>query len=729
MDPLSITVSVVTLIKVAGQASILLNQFCIDVGGINATLSGLLNDVAGFQQVLEGMKETFELEDIKANLTGHAGGHWENLARSLKDGEETLRQLTSLLEAVNKKTSFLDAPRKVARMKGAIEQIGMFREQIQSYRSALELSLSTIILSNQVTFQRSNEKVSSQILLGLDKLLDEFRRVGKSFNAQIEELQNKPDNQNEDRGNWLVLLKNLRECVRSAADVASTTSSTLAGDITHDENRSIKLGSDLGDVFPKEPDEMMLRWMSLNTINEDGVVNEPSTSRVFAEDYCDSDSDIETEMIRALFDSANKMKEDDELTKAESKLRNCLSLCSEKSARKDGVTRYEILEALVDTYWMMESWDKAKSTMAERMSISERNFGNNDNAYLWDTLKLAMLMMKCNEYVEAQLQCRRALQGFRRLKEPGFTGFEKSLLLLVEICSVQGKHDEQDAYATLLASHQAKQRAIKDQVEKEPANSPLIAPVPINPALRSAKTLLAKESEAPQEQAKRTLERTGDVAVRPDAPPHKLVTPPESSSRTVFGISLGDLYRRSRSAVPILVYQCILAVDLFGLESKGIYSKRSPAPAMQQLKALFITGSAKADFRDASNFQHDINAVADLLMHFFLELPEPVLANNFYAKFIIAAGIDNGINRRDTMHALVNLLPDTNYATLRALILHLHRVMKASKFDHITLTQLSSCWVPCLMGRPKPGGRSDAVQRANVFYTLLNNVLDIFDEV
>ncbi|KAH7066375.1 hypothetical protein BKA63DRAFT_160737 [Paraphoma chrysanthemicola] len=728
MDPLSITVSVVTLIKVAGQASILLNQFCIDVGGINATLSGLFNDVAGFQQVLEGMKETFELEDIKANLTGHAGGHWENLARSLKDGEETLSQLTSLLEAVNKKTNFLDGPRKVARMKGAIEQIGMFRDQIQSYRSALELSLSTIILSNQVTFQRSNEKISSQILLRFDTLLDEFRRVGKSFNAQIEELQNKPDNQSDDRGNWLILLRNLRECVRSAAEVASTTSSTLAGDITHDENRSLNLGSDLGDVFPKEPDEMMLRWMSTNTIHEDGVVTEPSPSRAFAEDYCDSDSDIETEMIRALFDSANKMKEDDDLTKAESKLRNCLSLSSEKSARKDGVTRYEILEALVDTYWMMESWDKAKSTMAERMSISERQLGDKDDAYLWDTLKLAMLMMKCNEYVEAQLQCRRALQGFRRLKEPGFTGFEKSLLLLVEICSVRGKHDEQDAYATLLASHQAKQRAIKDQVEKEPADSPSTAKVTIDPVVGSAETLVAKESKVLQEGARYTAERTGEVAMRPGAPPHKLVTTSQSSSTTVFGVSLGDLYRHFRSPVPILVHQCIQAVDLFGLESKGVYSKRIFAPRMWQLKAIFTSGSAQTDFRDASNFQHEINAVADLLMHFFFELPEPVLTNEFYSRFIIAAGIDDGRMRRDTMHALVNALPDTNYATLRVLVLHLHRVMKASKFDHVTLTQLSSCWVPCLMGRPRSGGMTDAVQRANVFYTLLNNVLQIFDE-
>lgn len=147
-DPLSIAASVLALIQVSVQVTVLLRQFRDEVSVVDATLTGLLNDVDGFQQVLESMKETFERDDIKPNLavTGHVGSHWKNLGRSLEDGENTLRQLQSLLDGINKKTSILDAPRRQLRYKSAIEQIATYRERIQSYRGALQLSLSTIIL-------------------------------------------------------------------------------------------------------------------------------------------------------------------------------------------------------------------------------------------------------------------------------------------------------------------------------------------------------------------------------------------------------------------------------------------------------------------------------------------------------------------------------------------------------------------------------------------------------
>lgn len=148
MDPLSITASVVTLLQIAAQVTVLVKQFRDEVSVVDTTLNGILNDVDGFQQVLQSMKETFAQEEIQADVhaTGHVGNHWKNLARSLSDGEGTLDQLRSLLTTVSKSTSFLDATRKQLRLKSAISQISGFREQIQSYRAALQLSLSTVIV-------------------------------------------------------------------------------------------------------------------------------------------------------------------------------------------------------------------------------------------------------------------------------------------------------------------------------------------------------------------------------------------------------------------------------------------------------------------------------------------------------------------------------------------------------------------------------------------------------
>ncbi|KAF1847385.1 uncharacterized protein K460DRAFT_241581, partial [Cucurbitaria berberidis CBS 394.84] len=432
-DPLSITASVLTLIQVSVQVTVLLKQFREEVSVVDATLLGLLSDVGGFQQVLESMIETFEQDDIKSNLqvTGHVGSHWKNLARSLDDCASTLRQLHTLLDGTNKKTSILDAPRKQLRFKSAIEQIATYREQIQSYRAALQLSLSTIILWNQVTFQKSTEKIPEKIVPTLDKIYDEFRTFGALLNAKIEKLQSAVLNQSEDQDEVeLKNMNNLRECVRSAADVVSTASTTLNAEVS--DKVSVRQGSDFGDVFVRDANEPMLRWMSSNTVYEyeDMEVSFPDPSEASTGDtpteyHSDSDSDIENEMIRSLFNEGKKRKDQGDLAGAVRHFRNCVtrfssnasyaSLTSLQSVSTCGVSKAELLEQLTDSYCLLGSWSKAKSTMAEKLSITERQVGKKDELYLWDTMKLAELMMKNKEYMEAHLQGRRSLRGFKKL--------------------------------------------------------------------------------------------------------------------------------------------------------------------------------------------------------------------------------------------------------------------------------------------------------------------------
>ena len=147
-DPLSIIASVVTLIQVSVQVAVLIKEFRGEVSAMDATLSGLLSDVESLRRVLEAMEETFKQEEVKENLqiTGHIGNHWKNLERSTKEGTTTLQELRGLLDNLNKTTSFLDGPRKQLRYKSAIDQISTFRGRIQSYHSALQLSLNTVIL-------------------------------------------------------------------------------------------------------------------------------------------------------------------------------------------------------------------------------------------------------------------------------------------------------------------------------------------------------------------------------------------------------------------------------------------------------------------------------------------------------------------------------------------------------------------------------------------------------
>ena len=64
-------------------------------------------------------------------------------------------------------------------------------------------------------------------------------------------------------------------------------------------------------------------------------------------------------------------------------------------------------------------------------------------------------------------------------------------------------------------------------------------------------------------------------------------------SRPVFGLSLENLLRRDGSAIPLVVYQCLQAVDLFGLEVEGIYRLSGSAAHVAKLRAVFDHGKAR----------------------------------------------------------------------------------------------------------------------------------------
>jgi serine/threonine protein kinase len=162
----------------------------------------------------------------------------------------------------------------------------------------------------------------------------------------------------------------------------------------------------------------------------------------------------------------------------------------------------------------------------------------------------------------------------------------------------------------------------------------------------------------------------------------------------VFGVALNELYRRDGSFVPLVVYQCIQAVELFGLEVEGIYSMPGTWSHIQAMKALFNSDSdaAKVNFQNPIAFQHDIKSVAGLLRQFFYELPDPFLTRDLYTKFINAALIDDDTMRRNSMHVLINELPDHNYAILRAVVLHLFRVQQVSDVNHTDTAALGIYW-------------------------------------
>lgn len=226
-------------------------------------------------------------------------------------------------------------------------------------------------------------------------------------------------------------------------------------------------------------------------------------------------------------------------------------------------------------------------------------------------------------------------------------------------------------------------------------------------------------------------ERSGSAA---GIPPGVRNSPPPQATQAplnpVFGVHLGRLYERDGLAVPLAVYQCIQAVDLFGLGVEGIYRQSGSMAHIQKLKHMFDTESQSSalDFRNPENFFHDVNSVTGLLKQFFRELPDPLLTNEHHDALVEAAKNDDDIVRRDSLHAIINALPDPNYATLRALCLHLYRVIESAHVNRMNSHNLAVIFGPTLMGTDPGRAIQDAGWQIKIVDTILQNTYQIFDE-
>ncbi|KAH7314319.1 hypothetical protein BKA65DRAFT_557953 [Rhexocercosporidium sp. MPI-PUGE-AT-0058] len=300
-DPLSITTGVLALLGTCLKVGWQLKQFHDGATIANTKVQSLLTDVEGYTRVLQSMKETFGQEKIKSTLeaTGHVGSHWSNLSASIRDGQDSLSQLEATLEKVNKNASVLDGARKHIRLMVAADEIVMYQQQIRSYRDTLQLSLQTVILWNQVSFQES----SDQVLPSLDSLHKEIRRLAQDFNAQISDLQNLV--QANQSSNGMESLRQLRSTVQSAATIVSSASTIMGVDLDQDGS------SEFGDYFPPQPNEAMHRWLSSNTVYEFGQDDEieqqyrddagtSETASNLDNSGSDSDSDLDAEISQIL---------------------------------------------------------------------------------------------------------------------------------------------------------------------------------------------------------------------------------------------------------------------------------------------------------------------------------------------------------------------------------------------------------------------------------------------
>ncbi|KAF9266777.1 RhoGAP-domain-containing protein [Marasmius fiardii PR-910] len=235
-------------------------------------------------------------------------------------------------------------------------------------------------------------------------------------------------------------------------------------------------------------------------------------------------------------------------------------------------------------------------------------------------------------------------------------------------------------------------------------------------------------------------EGPSDEGFLPPIPSHQLDKPHSSQPSSVnghhtsvdkgkptFGVDLGEQMARDDVDVPPIMRKCCEAIENHGMESQGIYRVSGTTRKVAKLKQLLDKDLDGVDLNDPE-WSSDINNVASVIKMWLRELPEPLMTYSLQPGFVEAAKIENERLRHIRLHERVNDLPDPNYATLKYLIGHLHRINQHESVNSMSTGNLSIVFGPTLFGQPVNGanGMADAPHQNMAVETILNHYTDIF---
>ncbi|XP_037618231.1 rho GTPase-activating protein 1-like [Sebastes umbrosus] len=174
----------------------------------------------------------------------------------------------------------------------------------------------------------------------------------------------------------------------------------------------------------------------------------------------------------------------------------------------------------------------------------------------------------------------------------------------------------------------------------------------------------------------------------PMSPPH---SPPLPNQ--VFGVPLVLLRQRNPDddLVPVVMRDTISFLSEQGLEIEGIFRRSANVTLVKEVQLRYISGET-VNFREIE----DVHLAAVILKTFLRELPEPLLTFQLYNDIVNFTSVSSD-SQGEIMKALVESLPEENYASLRYLVTFLAQVSANSEVNKMTNSNLAVVFGPNLL--------------------------------
>lgn len=166
---------------------------------------------------------------------------------------------------------------------------------------------------------------------------------------------------------------------------------------------------------------------------------------------------------------------------------------------------------------------------------------------------------------------------------------------LPAMLSTQGSRNPSATYQPSSSNRQERNFSGTSAISQHPPQLGPISGMPNGPYSAPAPALApppAPPSVTARAAAQSAISQNGNMASYSAREPlsAREAIPTSSPTKPVFGVGLEALFRRDETAVPMVVLQCIQAVDLFGLRIEGIYRLSGNASHISQLKGVFNQG-------------------------------------------------------------------------------------------------------------------------------------------
>lgn len=213
-------------------------------------------------------------------------------------------------------------------------------------------------------------------------------------------------------------------------------------------------------------------------------------------------------------------------------------------------------------------------------------------------------------------------------------------------------------------------------------------------------------------------------------PMPKAIMSSSQPGHKVFQTNIDQLLDEENAEIPSVLQQCFEVIERNGLNWSDLYNS-SPNPGkLKQLENFFESASAeRTNLLNQKQWRNDINTVSSMVIYFLEQLPEPLLTDEFFQRFMDAGAIRDPQARLLSIHQAINELPDANYIVLRHLAAHLNFVAKNAK--GCNSRKLASLFASPLMmpvnASDKERGNDAQKAQARAIETIIDGFGSIFE--